>query len=187
MSDEDNSLIRRPTFGSRRVSVLVAAPVIVGCALLGSIIGVTHPLRSTVPDAQRREPSDLPVAVDEPEKAAQVRETEAVSRSKQVQKTGSPGSDVALPTRTATPSAVVAVSTGGVERPPTPAASKDIHSTPGDRPEIAPSEGATRSASPSHRHAHAKRLRRILWRRARVNPSPGAQVGAFISSILPKN
>jgi hypothetical protein len=186
VSDEDNSLVRRPTFGSRRVPVLVGAPVIVGCALLGSIIGITHPLRSTVPDAQRREPSDLPVAVDKPEKAAQVAETEAVLRSGQA-KNGSPGSDVALPTPTAPPSAVVAVDTGVVERPPAPIASEDIHSTHGDRPELAPSEGATRSASPSHRQAHAKRLRRILWRRARVKPSPGGQVGAFISSILPKN
>jgi len=187
VSDEDNSLIGRPTFGSRRVSVLVGAPVIVGCALLGSIIGVTHPLRSTVPDAQRRAPADLPVTVDEPEKAAQVPETEAVLRSEQAQKTGSTGSDVALPTRTAAPSAVVAVRTGVVERPPAPAASEDIHSTHGDQPELAPSEGATRSASPGHRQARAKRLRRILWRRARVKPSPGGQVGAFISSILPKN
>jgi hypothetical protein len=35
-----------PSSGSRRVSIFVALPVIIACAVTGSVLGVTHPIRS---------------------------------------------------------------------------------------------------------------------------------------------
>jgi len=171
VSDEDNSLIRAPTFGSRRVSVRVGAPIIAGCALLGSIIGVTHPLRSTVSDAQRGvEPTELRRG----SATGQLPETATPLRSEPAQSTGSG------------PAARSRLTTGTVERPLSPGPSQDGASTLRDRPDLAASEAATRSTGPSQRHARAKRLRRMLWRRGRAKPSPGAQVDGFISAILPK-
>src|SRR4051812_11797003 len=62
--DQDaDAAIDPPTGGSRRVSVFVALPVILGCAVFGSIVGVTHPLRSFFPGESRGgEVADLRLA-----------------------------------------------------------------------------------------------------------------------------
>ena len=154
VSDEDNSLARRPTIGSRRVSMLVAVPVVAGCAVLGSIIGTTHPLQSMFPPARL---IDAPAATGPQD---------------------TPRGPASLP------SLVPAVSTGSVDRPQSPGGSGDVAATQGDRRELVPAEGTPLTTNPSRHQARAKRLRRMLGRRTRPKPV-GAQVDAFISSILP--
>ena len=181
MSNEDNSLAHRPTLGSRRVSVLVAVPVVVGCAVLGSVIGTTHPLQSMFPAARRGgEVSDLRLASVElveppsgPQGAQPPGPTRAVT-----------GSNDTAQAPTSAPSSVRAVSTGSVDRPLAPGGSGDVAATQRDRPELVPPAGTPRATNQSHRQARAKRLRRMLGRHTRPKPA-GAQVGAFISSILP--
>ena len=48
---DDDGIARRPKGGRRRVSMLVAVPVVVGCAALGTVAGVLHPMRSFAPAA----------------------------------------------------------------------------------------------------------------------------------------
>jgi hypothetical protein len=164
VSDEDNSFARRPTIGSRRVSMLVGVPVVVGCAVLGSVIGVTYPLQSMFPVArQSGELSDLSLSsaklVETPSEAAQ------------------PPS---------APSSVLDVRTGSVDRPLSSGGGADVAATQGDPPDLAPPQGAPRARgqNQSHSQARARRLRRTLARPASPK-SAGAQVDAFITSILP--
>jgi len=181
VSDEDNSLAHRPTIGSRRVSALVAVPVVIGCAVLGSVIGTMHPLQSMFRAARGGgEVSDLRLASVKlveppsgPQGALPLGPTPAVT-----------GSDDTAQAPTRAPSSVRAVSTRSVDRPLSPGGSGDVAATQRDRPELVPPEGAPRATNQSHRQARAKRLRRMLGRHTRPK-SAGAQVDAFISSILP--
>jgi hypothetical protein len=186
VSDEDNSLARRPTFGSRRVSVLVGLPVVTGCAVFGSIIGTTLPLGSMFPAAQHSgEPGDLRLAsvklVEAPSGAAQQLSTPQAGLPPDASQTVA-GSRLAVPAPTSAPTSVLAVRTGSVDRPLSPGASLD--GAQGDRPEAVHPDGAARAMGQGHRQARAKRLRRLLARQARPK-SAAAQVDAFISSILP--
>jgi len=182
VSDEDNSSARRPTIGSRRVSAFVAVPVVVGCTLLGSIIGTTHPLQSMFPAARGGgELSDLSLASDKRVDA----EAEAVEPPSEPHRAQPPGPKNAARAPASLPPLVPAMSTGSVDRPLSPGGSGDVAATQGDRPELVPAEGTPRATNPSHRQARAKRLRRMLGRHTRAPKSAGAQVDAFISSILP--
>jgi hypothetical protein len=187
VSDENNSLARRPTIGSRRVSVLVGVPVVAGCAVLGSIIGTTHPLQSMFPPARRAgELSDLSLAsvklVDAPAEAPAA--PSEPHRALPGPAHAATGPQDAKRAPASLPSLVPAVSTGSVDRPLSPGRSGDVAATQGDRPDLVPAEGTPRATNPSHQQARAKRLRRMLGRHARPKPA-GAQVDAFISSILP--
>jgi hypothetical protein len=199
------------------VPVLVGVPVIIGCAVLGSIIGTTHPLRSLSPHAQPGEPIDLRRAAVKPEDGASGTAQEgpsaqpgtpqpatpqpgtpqpetpqpgtqvprkAVARTAPADLAGASGAAARVdPTA---PVTVVAMNTGSDDRPLAPGVDPDVAATQGERSEGAPPEGAMRS--PSHRVARAKKLKRMLWRRARAKPpsaQPGTQIGAFISSIFP--
>jgi hypothetical protein len=188
VSDEDNSIALRPTIGSRRVSMLVAAPVVAGCALLGSLIGTTHPLQSMFPAAPGGgELGDLRLASVKLVEAP----PEAVEPPSGAHGAPPPGAahgvtasgDTAHASASA-PSSVLAVNTESVDRPLSPGGSGDVATTQRDQPEFVPAEGAPRVTTQSHRQARAKRLRRMLGRHTRPKP-PGAQVDAFISSILP--
>jgi hypothetical protein len=186
VSDADNSPTIRRTFGSRRVSVLVGLPVIIGCGVLGSVIGITHPLQSIVGEAEPGpELSDLRLTsaklVDGPSRTAQQPAgPHAASEAPEVVT----GLDVAGRTTTNASSSVLPVSTGSVDRALPPSGSLDVAATQGERPELVHPEGTPRDAGHSYRQARAKRLRRILGRHTRAK-APGAQVDAFISSILP--
>jgi len=183
VSDEDNNFARRPTIGSRRVSVFVAVPVVVGCAVLGSIIGTTHPLQSMFPAARRGgELSDLSLASVKPVDAA----AEAVEPPSEPHGAQPSGPKGAARAPASLPPLVPAMSTGSVDRPLSPGGSGDVAATQGDRRELVPAEGTPLTTNPSRHQARAKRLRRMLWRRGRAKPSPGAQVDGFISAILPK-
>jgi len=173
VSDQDNSSDRRPTLGSRRVSALVAVPVIAACAVLGSVIGTTHPLHSMFPAAQRGgERGDL--------RLASVRLVEAPAEAP-----GSSGPHGALrPPPASAPSSALAASTGSLDRPLSAGGRGEVAATQRDRPELVTPEGAPRATNQSHRQARAKRLRRMLGRHTRPKTA-GAQVDAFISSILP--
>ena len=189
MSDKNNSIARRPTVGSRRVSVLVAAPVVVGCALLGSLIGTTHPLQSMFPTARGGgELGDLRLASIKlveapPEAVGPPSGPHGVLPPGPAQSVS--GSEEAANAPASAPSSVLAVSTESVDRPLSPGGSGDVAATQRDRPELVSPEGAPRAMTQSHRQARAKRLKRMLGRHTRPKP-PGAQVDAFISSILPK-
>ena len=192
MSDEDNNFAHRPTIGSRRVSVLVAVPVVVGCAVLGSVIGTTHPLKSMFPAARRGgELSDL--------RLASVKLVEAPAEA--VKPPSGPhgalppgpahavtGSEDAPHAPTSAASSVLAVNTGSVDRSLSPGGSGDVAAAQRDpqrdRLDLVATEGTPPATNQSPRQARAKRLRRILGRHTRPK-SAGAQVDAFISSILP--
>jgi hypothetical protein len=193
--------------------VLVGVPVIIGCAVLGTIIGIIHPLRSLSPHAELGEVIDLRLAAVKPldggsgtaqeapgpppgtpqpetpqagtpQAATLQAGTEvpknAVARAAPADLAGGP--KAAARVSATAPVTVVAVNTGSDDRPLAPGAGPDVAATQGERPQAANTEGAMRS--PSHRAARAKKLKRMLWRRVRAKP-PGAQVGAFISSIFP--
>ena len=192
MSDEDNNFAHRPTIGSRRVSVLVAVPVVVGCAVLGSVIGTTHPLKSMFPAARRGgELSDL--------RLASVKLVEAPAEA--VEPPSGPhgglppgpahavtGAEDAPHAPTSAASLVLAVNRGSVDRPLSPGGSGDVAAAQRDpqrdRLDLVATEGTPPATNQSPRQARAKRLRRILGRHTRPK-SAGAQVDAFISSILP--
>jgi hypothetical protein len=188
VSDEHNSLDRRPTIGSRRVSVFVAVPVIVGCAVLGSVIGTTHPLQSMLPVGRPGgERSDLRLSsVRLVEPSAEALEPPSGPHGPAppgpVSVAGSEHAARAPMSPSMSP-AVVAVSTGSVDRALAAGGSRDAAATQGNRPELATPE-SPRTTSQSHRQARAKRLRRMLGRHTRPK-SAGSQVDAFISSILP--
>ena len=168
--------------------MFVVVPVVVGCAALGSVIGTTHPLQSMFRAAQRDgELSDL--------RLASVKLVEAPSEAvvpppgpHAAMPSGPPqaitGLDGAARSPTSAPSSGLAVTTGSLDRPLTPGGTGDVAAPQRDRPELVPPEGAARATGQTHRQARAKRLRRILARHTRPKP-PGAQVDAFISSILP--
>jgi hypothetical protein len=170
------------------VSVLVVVPVVVGCAVVGSVIGITHPLQSILPAAQRSgELSDQRLAsaklVEAPSEAALQPPGSYTALPSGPPHVGT-GPEGAARAPASAPSSVLAVSTRSVDRPLSPGASLDVAATQGDRPELVQTEGAPRATGQSHRQARAKRLRRMLGRPARPKPA-GTQVDAFISSILP--
>lgn len=159
-----------PAVGSRRVSVFVCLPVILGCAALGSVLGVTHPLPSivskrpaelslasitpieSVPDAGQKLPSaEVPARPQQPEAVA----TEDVAP-----RAASPAASPAIP-------AAAIVSTGSVARPQSPGVSERAALTVAEDPPGAHSEAAPRLTGQNHRAARVKRLRRVVYRRAR--------------------
>jgi hypothetical protein len=190
--------------------MVVAAPVVAGCALLGSLIGTTHPLqsmfsatrpggelsdlrlpsvRSVEPPAVAPEPSPEPSREPSPPSPEPSPEPSSGPPAAAPALPPGPahdatGSQVAAPVPARPAASVVAVSTGSVDRPPPAGGSGDVATTQGNRPELVPPEGASRATNQSHRQARAKRLRRMLGRHTRPK-SAGSQVDAFISSILP--
>jgi hypothetical protein len=193
VSDEHNSLARQPTIGSRRVSVFVAVPVVIGCAVLGSVIGTTHPLQSMFSATRPGgELSDLrlssvrsvepPAVAPEPSRGPSSGPHGAVPAVPPGPAVTGPQDAARVPARPAT--SVVTVSTGSVDRPLPAGGSGDVPATQGNPTELVPPEGASRATTQGHRQARAKRLRRMLGRHTRPK-SAGAQVDAFISSILP--
>ena len=179
------------------MSVFVALPVILGCAVFGSIIGVTHPLRSFFPGVSRGgEVADLRLAslrlVEtpsvEPRKAPETqkeadRATDKPIPVEQPAQSEQPppmvAASVASHAQSPAPSAVVSVNTTSVDRAPSPP-SEDVAA---GRTEDARSDSPSRASGHNHRVARAKRLRRVLWRRTRAKP-PGSGVDAFFSSLL---
>ena len=199
--DQDaDAAIDPPTGGSRRVSVFVALPVILGCAVFGSIIGVTHPLRSFFPGESRGgEVADLRLAslklvetppveprkAPENQKEADKATDKPIPGERPVQSEQPPpivAASVASHAQSPAPSAVVSVGTGSVDRAPSPP-SEDATPVVADNPEVARSGSPSRASGHNLRMARAKRLRRVLWRRTRVRP-PGSEVDAFFSSLL---
>ena len=189
VSDDPNSFTHPPATGSRRVSVLVALPVILGCAVVGSIAGVVHPLHSIFSDERRGEEiADLTLASVKPVENAPTAEQQRPSTdlpAQQEQPELVAASSVASQTQSRASSAVASVSTGSVDRSPSPGPSENAALIAPDRPDVAHSESRARMIGHNHRIARAKRLRRVLWRRHRSKP-PGSEVEVFFSSLLTK-
>ena len=153
VSDDGEDIAEPSAVGSRRVSLRLAIAVVLGCAVLGLIIGVLYPLRPNIQPAQKAEqPANLMIASAKPVED---------------------------------PPAVASVSTGSVDRSPSPGPSESAVLTASDRQAAARSEPEVHLTSQRHRAARAKRLRRVLWRRMRSKPL-GASIDTFFASLFPK-
>ena len=180
---EEDSLAQPPAVGSRRVSTRLAACIVLGCGVLGVIIGVLRPLHSPLPNPHGVEaPGDLKLASarvgDAPAAIQPGLSTSHTDQSEAAAASNAP-STIAL-------SATAPVSTGSVDRASSSAPSESAVLISPQRQAPVRSEHITAPISRSHHVARAKRLRRILWRQVRVKPA-GAQIEAFFSSLAPKN
>jgi hypothetical protein len=185
VSDDPNSFTQSPAGGFRRVPMRVALPVILGCAVIGSIAGVMHPLHSNSSNAQRgKDVVDLTLASVKLIESAPAAGPQGPSTDPPAQ-AESIAASVLSQSRSTAPSAVASVSTGSVERSLAPGASDNATLTAPNQPEVMRSDSPNRLTRHSHRMARAKRLRRVLWRRARSTP-PGSEVDVFFSSLLKK-
>jgi hypothetical protein len=178
VSGDEDSLIEPKVANSRRVSARVAIPVVLGCAVLGSIIGVAHPLGPPTPNPHSVEESGgLRLA-----SARLVEEAPAAVQPKpSTDLPAQPDAGHAAPeSQAVAPPAIASVSTGSVDRSSSPGASESRVLDASQR--AARSERTARLLSRSRQIARAKRLRRILWRRPRSKP-PGSDVDAFFTSL----
>jgi len=151
-------------------------------------MGITYPLQSMLPIArQSEELSDLrrtsAKLVETPSGAAQPSSDPPamlVSGPPQIASEGG-----ARPPAGA-PASALGVRTGSLDRPLPAGGSADVvAATQEAPPDLAQPEGTPRATgNQSHRQVRARRLRRMLARPAPPK-SAGAQVDAFISSILP--
>jgi hypothetical protein len=189
VSDDEQDTTEAPAVGVRRVSMRLAIIVVVGCAVLGLIIGVFYPLRPNIRPAQKaEEPANLTLAsakpVENPPAAAQPRLSTSLPMQPEQPESVAAGN--ALPKSHAlAPATVASVSTGSVDRSPPPGASQRAVLAASDRQAAARSEPEAHRTSQRHRAARAKRLKRVLWRRMRSKP-PGMTIDAFFSSLFPK-
>jgi hypothetical protein len=186
VSDDPNSFPHPPAIGSRRVSVLVGLPVILGCAVLGSIMGVTHPLRSIFSSEQRDEkPADLTLAsvrlVEDAPVAGQQKPTPDLPARPEVVA----ASSVASRAQSTPSSAVTSVRTGAVDRSPLPGASEKTALIAPEAEQVARPEPAARPAGKSHRAARVKRLKRVMSRRTPPKPKT-SELELLFSPIFPK-
>jgi hypothetical protein len=185
VSDDPNNFTQPPENGSRRVSVLIALPVVLGCAVLGSIFGVTLPLRSILP-SEHREPDDLTLA--------QVRlmdDSPAASQPRPATDLPAPleavvASSVASQGRSSPSSAVTSVRTGSVDRLSSPGARENAALVVPAQSDVARAESPSRATGHSQRIARAKRLRRVLWRRARSSKPQTSELEFLFAPIFPK-
>ena len=153
VSDDGEDIAEPSAVGSRRVSLRLAIAVVLGCAVLGLIMGVLYPLRPNIQPAQKAEqPANLTIASAKPVED---------------------------------PPAAASVSTGSVDRSPSPGTSESAVLTASDRQAAARSEPEVHLTGQRHRAARAKRLRRVLWRRMRSKPL-GASIDTFFASLFPK-
>jgi hypothetical protein len=188
VSDDGEDIAEPSAVGSRRVSLRLAIAVVLGCAVLGLIIGVLYPLRPNIQPAQKAEqPANLMIAsakpVEDPPAAGRPRRSTKLSV--QPEQPESVGAGDALPEPHSLAPPVASVSTGSVDRSPSPGASESAVLTASDRQAAARSEPEVHLASQRHRAARAKRLRRVLWRRMRSKPL-GASIDTFFASLFPK-
>ena len=84
------------------------------------------------------------------------------------------------------PPAVASVSTGSVDRSPSPGASESAVLAASDRQAAARSQPEAHLTSQRHRAARAKRLRRVLWRRMRSKP-PGIEYRRVLFVAFPQD
>ena len=182
VSDDPNSFTHPSAIGSRRVSVFVALPVILGCAVLGSIMGVTHPLRSIFSSEHRDEkPADLTLASVRLAEDAPVAGQQMPTPDLPAQPEVVAASSVASRAQSTPSLAVTSVSTGSVDRSPPPAASEKAALTAPDH-----AESPTRLTGQNHRIARAKRQRRMVWRRARSSKPQTSELELLFAPMFPK-
>jgi hypothetical protein len=204
---DENGIARRPGWGGRRVSMLVAVPVVAGCAALGTLAGVLQPIHSF----SRAASSRIDKRVEAPANAAPATvhpaaTTPALPAARSVvalppssprdvpppaDRQGSPAAasppDPPVqrePSRRelAAPASVEPLRTGSVERGGTdvaPAASPKSEAA--DVSAAARPEASAPPAAKPRRQARAKRVRRTYARPAQSEPNPSA---AFFSSLF---
>jgi hypothetical protein len=174
--------------GRRRVPMLIAIPVVAGCAALGTLVGVLRPLGSSSPaDQHQVEPaqvlstvpgaaessqpllrSESPTAVPSILAAAPAPAGDLPQRPEQ---SGRVVPTVGIAARQGAPEPVYPFKTGSVEQPPL-----------GVTEDVARGEDAARSEA--SRLARAKKTRRAYIRRLRPSP-PGSATEKFFSSLFP--
>ena len=188
-SNNRDDFTYQPAAGRRRVSMVIAVPVIAGCAALGSFAGVTHPLHSLFPSDTRalavlpeQRPEMVPPSMPAPPAVAHAASTDVPAKgalaeepsANEVRATQARAQPPpAEPTVAAIPAAVTVpqsttpapghlLSTGSVVSDERDAATKAAAaSTPG-RSEQARAEtdqGQRVSRARKHRRAYARRLR----------------------------
>lgn len=189
VSDDQDSVIEPPAVASRRVSARLAVSVVVGCVALGWVVGVIRPLHPNVSSVQRVEESaNLTLAsaklVENAPAAAQPRPSASLPVQPEHLDSVAAGHATPEPQALAPPLAAP-VSTGSVDRSPSPGASESAVLVASDRQAAERSVPTAHLTGQRHQAARAKRLKRILWRRVRSKP-PGMSIDAFFSSLVPK-
>ena len=178
--------------GRRRVPMLIAIPVVAGCAALGTLAGMLH-------SASQPPPAELPTQVlstspgfvESPRVAVPSSEAppaphdveEGVKASSTYTPVAEPPRQRELPEPASAPAVKPTpeneapppthlLKTGSVDQSPQ-SLSEDVAL----RPDVTPAEPATRAA-------RAKRMRRAHMRRIRPAP-PGSSADKFFSSLFP--
>jgi hypothetical protein len=169
----------------RRVSVFVCLPVILGCAVLGSILGVTHPLRSIFTGEHRAEqpadPSLASIVLIENAPAAGPNSSSAGSPV-QAERPESVGAhSVSTHAQSPTTPAVALVSTGSVDRPSSPGVSENTALIAPEGP-----QASTTRLTGQSRIVRAKKLRRTLGRRARSSKPKTSELELLFAPMFPK-
>ena len=185
MSNDADIISEPPPAGSRRVSIRVAIPVVLGCAVLGSVIGVLQPPSAIFASALGdREPVTLSLGsaklVDHTPASAQP----GASIGAPDQPDAIAADHVASEPPPMVPSAVASLSTGAVDRSTSQGAGANATLDTSDRKDATRLESPGHSVSRVHQIARAKRLRRVLWRRVRYYKVPGSGVDKFFASLF---
>jgi hypothetical protein len=193
VSDDADGFTYQPALsgaGRRRVPMLIAIPIVAGCAALGTVAGMLH-------SASPPPPAELPAhalstspELEESSRPAPPSEAPPAPPSQGAVKASSTYTPVAEPPRQqdvpeppAAPTVKPApqneapppthlLKTGSVDQAPQ-SLSEDVTL----RPDVAPAEPTTRAA-------RAKRIRRVHMRRIRPAP-PGTSTDKFFSSLFP--
>jgi hypothetical protein len=189
-NDQDNfTFVPAAGAGPRRVSVRVALPVILGCAVIGSVLGVTLPLRSLFPGEHVPEqPAELSLAslrlVENPPTAGQ--KIPSLDPARQAEQPEMLGTQSVLSPTPISAAPTVALSTGSMVRPLSPGVSDRAALTSPEGQQVSPPESAERLTGPNHRVARAKRLRRVMSQRARVWKPQTSELEYLFGPLLPK-
>jgi hypothetical protein len=158
-SDDDSfTFVPAPGTGPRRVSLIIGLPVVLGFAVIGSILGFALPMRSLLPGLHVPEPPpELSLAsvrlVEDPLAGGR--------KSLSPDASGRPAQPAA-----ATPPPAVALGTGSLDRPLLPGVTESAALTAPAGPEVSRPEVGERIVNRNHRAAaRSKKLRRAMARR----------------------
>jgi hypothetical protein len=162
--------------GRRRVPMLIAIPVVAGCAAIGTLAGVLRPSGSGSPADQHQ--AATPGAAESATAANSMQAAEKATAPgptsdppQRREQSGLVVPAVGIAARQGASEPVPPLKTGSVEQP-----------SRGVTEDVARGEDAARSEAPPL--TRAKKLRRAYMRRVRPSP-PGSATDKFLSSLFP--
>jgi hypothetical protein len=141
------------------VPLRIGLAVILGCAAIGSVLGVALPLHSLFPDTHVAEPppelslSSIRLVDEAP---ANPQKTQSIDMPVQPEKPAEAGAQ----------QPAVALGTGSLDRPLLPGGVERTARTSSEEPEVSRPEAGERILNRNHRAAaRSKKLRRVMARR----------------------